>query len=50
MDVLDRACAGLDVHKVSVVACRVRVDGAGRKHKVVVFQVWYSPSKVPKNQ
>src|SRR5262245_19813867 len=34
MDVLYRSCAGLDVHKVSVVACRVSVDGAGRKHKV----------------
>ena len=34
MDVLYLSCAGLDVHKVSVVACRLSVDAAGRKRKV----------------
>jgi len=28
-------CAGLDVHKVTVVACRLRVDEAGRKQKEI---------------
>lgn len=35
MDVLYRYCAGLAVHKVSVVACRLSVDPAGRKRKVI---------------
>jgi transposase len=35
MDVLDRCCAGLDVHKKTVVACLRRVDAAGRVDRTV---------------
>jgi transposase len=35
MDVLHRCCAGLDVHKRSVVACVRRVDPAGKVSKTI---------------
>ena len=35
MQVLHRCCAGLDVHKGTVVACVRRVDGAGKAHEQV---------------
>jgi transposase len=35
MDVLYRCCAGLDVHKKTVVACVRRIDAAGKVHQVV---------------
>jgi transposase len=35
MEVLYSHCAGLDVHKKTVVACRLSVDSAGHKVKVV---------------
>jgi transposase len=35
MEVLYSNCAGLDVHKKTVVACRLSVDSAGHKVKVV---------------
>ncbi len=35
MDILYRCCAGLDVHKKTVVACVRRVDAAGKVHQAV---------------
>jgi transposase len=35
MDVLYPCCAGLDIHKDSVVACVRRLTAAGRTHKEV---------------
>ncbi len=35
MDVLHRCCAGLDVHKRTVVACVRRVDPAGTVSKLI---------------
>jgi transposase len=35
MDILYRCCAGLDVHKKTVVACARRLDEAGRVHQEV---------------
>ncbi len=35
MDILYRCCAGLDVHKKTVVACVRRLDEAGRAHQEV---------------
>ena len=35
MDILYRCCAGLDVHKQTVVACVRRLDLAGRVHQEV---------------
>lgn len=35
MEILYSHCAGLDVHKKSVVACRLSVDGQGRKVKEI---------------
>ncbi len=35
MDILYRCCAGLDVHKKTVVACVRRLDQAGRVHQEV---------------
>jgi transposase len=35
MDVLHAACAGLDVHKQTVVACLLRTDAGGRRTKEV---------------
>jgi transposase len=35
MDILYRGCAGLDVHKKTVVACVRHIDGAGRTHQEV---------------
>ena len=35
MEVLYPNCTGLDVHKKTVVACRLSVDAAGHKVKVV---------------
>ena len=35
MDILYRCCAGLDVHKQTVVACVRRIDAAGAVHQEV---------------
>ncbi len=35
MDILYRCCAGLDVHKKTVVACVLRIDAAGKVHQAV---------------
>src|ERR1044072_8616198 len=35
MDILYSCCAGLDVHKMTVVACVRRLDAGGRVHKEV---------------
>ncbi len=35
MDMLYSHCAGLDVHKKTVVACRLGVDGKGHKVKAI---------------
>ena len=35
MDILFRCCAGLDVHKKTVVACRLTRDAAGQTRHIV---------------
>jgi len=35
MEVLNQCCAGLDVHKAFLVACRLHVDDQGQSHKEI---------------